>query len=129
MLNKTLSVPREKFEEIINICNMWLPKTRATKNQLQSLLGSLLYVTKCVKPARYFLNRMLHLLRMNHDAKTISLNHDFKQDFNWFVTFLAQYNGITFYDNQEIQETIFLDASLQGLGELFGVSETMTLYI
>ena len=118
---------------------MWVPKTRATKNQLQSLLGSLLYVTKCVKPACYFLNRILHLLRMNHDAKTIYLNHDFKQNLSWVVTFLAQYNGVTFYDNQEIQETIFLDASLQGLGELstmkcmhlpyLWVSKTMILYI
>ena len=116
VVNKTLSIPHQKFEEIINICNMWVPKTRATKNQLQSLLGSLLYITKCVKPACYFLNRMLHLLRMNHDAKMISLNTDFKRDLNWFITFLRQYNGITFYDYQEIHETIFLDASLQGLG-------------
>ena len=57
---------------------------------------------------------MLRLLRMNQDANTIYLNHDFKQDLSWFVTFLAQYNGVTFYDNQEIQETIF-----QGLGGAF----------
>ena len=62
---------------------------------------------------------MLRLLRMNHYSKTIYLNHDFKQVLSWFVTFLAQYNGVTFYDNQEIQETIFLDASLQGLGGAF----------
>ena len=119
VLNKTLAIPPQKFEEIINMCNMWAPKTRATKNQLQSLLGSLLYITKCVKPARYFLNRMLQLLRTNHTAKIISLNNDFKRDLNWFLTFLRQYNGVTFYDNQEIQETIFLDASLQGLGGAF----------
>ena len=119
VVNKTLSIPPQKFEEIINICNMWAPKTRATKNQLQSLLGSLLYITKCVKPAGYFLNRMLQLIRTNHDAKMILLNTDFKRDLNWFITFLRQYNGMTFYDNQEIHETIFLDASLQGLGEAF----------
>ena len=35
---------------------------------------------------------------------------------NWFITLFTQYNGITFYNNQEIPETIFLDACLQGLG-------------
>ena len=117
--NKTLSIPLEKLEEIKNMCNTWTTKIRATKTQLQSLLGSLLYITKCVKPARYFLNRMLHLLRNNHDCRTIHLDKDFHQDLNWFVTFLTQYNGVTFYDIQEVQETIVLDTCLQGLGELF----------
>ena len=57
---------------------------------------------------------------MNHDACIINLNNYFKQDLNWFVTFLTQYNGITFYDNQEVQETIFLDTCLQGLGGGWG---------
>ena len=39
-----------------------------TKSELQSLLGLLLYITKCVKPARFFLNRMLQLLRDNAEA-------------------------------------------------------------
>ena len=33
--------------------------------------------------------------------------------------FLIQYNGITFYDNTMIKDTVFLDASLQGLGGVF----------
>ena len=62
---------------------------------------------------------MLHLLRNNHDCRIINLDRDFHQDLNWFVTFLTQYNGVTFYDNQEVQETIVLDACLQGLGGAF----------
>ena len=108
--NKTLSIPVEKLEQIKNMCNTWTLKNRTTKTQLQSLLGSLLYITKCVKPARYFLNRMLDLLRTNHDTRVINLNNDFHQDLNWFV--LTQYNGVTFYDNQVVQETIILDACL-----------------
>ena len=117
--NKNLSIPIEKLEEIKHMCNIWTMKSRVTKTQLQSLLGCLLYITKCVKPARYFLNRMLHLLRTNHEARIINLNNDFHQDLKWFVTFLTQYNGVTFYDNQLVQETIVLDACLQGLGGAF----------
>ena len=40
--------------EIQDICKKFVAKIKVTKNQLQSLLGSLLYVTKCVKPARFF---------------------------------------------------------------------------
>ena len=101
------------------MCQSWKDKVTCTKQQLQSLLGSLLYITKCVRPARYFLNRMLQVLRENHANKHISLTADFVKDLNWFNTFLCSYNGITFYDNKPVQAIITLDASLTGLGAVF----------
>ena len=104
-----------------NICNssFYVTKVKVTKAQFQSLLGSLLYITKCVKPARFFLNRMLLLLRQHTNTGHIMLNEEFHRDLNWFNTYLIQYNGITFYDNTMIKDTVFLDASLQGLGGVF----------
>ena len=91
----------------------------SSKKDLQSLLGSLLYITKCVKSARYFLNRMLHLLRINHTKSKILLTADFKKDLNWFNSFLIHYNGVTFYDNKYCHFEVHLDASLTGLGGAF----------
>ena len=90
-----------------------------TNNQLQSLLGLLLYVSKSVKPARYFLNRMLQQLRDNFDKNTIKVTSDFTKDLIWFKTFLASYNGVTFYDVRPLQDQIHLDACLTGLGGAF----------
>ena len=118
-VNRTLQIPREKLTQIQQICQQYVSKKKVTKNQFQSLLGSLLYITKCVKPARFFLNRMLQLLRDSTDKTRINLNTEFFRDLNWFNTFLAQYNGITFYDNQIIHATVYLDACLQGLGGTF----------
>ena len=53
-INRTISILPEKLQEIIALCNNWQHKTTCTKTNLQSLLGSLLYVSKCVKPARFF---------------------------------------------------------------------------
>ena len=39
----TLSIPDEKLAEIKQLCEQWVHKKNCTKNQLQSLLGSLLY--------------------------------------------------------------------------------------
>ena len=86
-VNRTLSIPHEKLAEIVNICQSWVSKTYCGKRQLQSLLGSLLYISKCVKPARFFLNRMLALLRDNHSVNKILLNQPFFQDLSWFNTF------------------------------------------
>ena len=62
---------------------------------------------------------MLQLLRSSPDKTSISLDRDVYRDFNWFNTSLAEYNGVTFYDNQTIHATVFLTASLQSLGGTF----------
>ena len=66
-VNRSISIPDNKLQEICTTCSVWSNKTIVTKNELQSLLGLLLYITKCVRPARYFLNRMLQLLRDSHN--------------------------------------------------------------
>ena len=49
-----ISIPGAKLTEIIALCKAWNQKTRAYKRELQSLIGSLLYIHKCVRPARLF---------------------------------------------------------------------------
>ena len=44
----TMSIPPEKMSDIRTMCNDWSDKRMVTKNELQSLLGFLLYITKCV---------------------------------------------------------------------------------
>ena len=117
---RTLSIPDEKLAEIRQLCEQWVHKKNCTKNQLQSLLGSLLYITRCVRPARNFLNRMLQILRDNVHTNFITLSHHFFQDLEWFRVFLHHFNGVTFYDNKLIHHEVNLDASLNGLGACFG---------
>ena len=115
----TISIPSEKLQEIIQLCNTWIHKKSCTEAQLQSLLDSLLYISRCVHSAGFFLNRMLALLKQNHHSKTIHLTKEFAKDLNWFVVFSQTYNGVTNYDTRKIHETIYLDASLTGLGGCF----------
>ena len=71
--NGTVSIPPDKLRQINDTVRHWSQRTTCTKRQLQSLLGLLLYVHKCVKPARAFLNRMLALLRAGHASQKIHL--------------------------------------------------------
>ena len=119
-VHRTISIPPDKLQDIVHLCKQWSTKTYASKKDLQSLLGSLLYITKCVKPARYFLNRMLHLLRQNHNNNKIFLTSEFFHDLSWFNTFLESYNGVTFYHYQFSRIPVHLDACLTGLGGHFG---------
>ena len=116
---RAMSVPPDKLDSIIDMCSQWQNKKFCSKRQLQSLLGSLLYVSKCVKPARTFLNRMLMLLRENFEKDTIFLNREFFKDLNWFHTFLSQFTGVVYYDIRPVQGELHLDASLTGMGGIF----------
>ena len=116
----TVSIPPDKVSQILSECQLWLNRVECTKRQLQSLLGKLLYITKCVRISRPFLNRMLDLLRASDKFTKIILTTEFKQDLNWFLQFLPRFNGKAFISHRQVTEEIELDASLQGLGARWG---------
>ena len=80
----------------------WTRKKLYTKRQLQSLLGNLLYIHKCVKPARIFLNHMLQVLRNDHGNTRITLDHHFHRDLRWFQAVLPKFNGVSLYDHKQV---------------------------
>ena len=62
---------------------------------------------------------MLQLLRDHVSRSAITLNIDFQRALNWFNTFLSQYNGVTFYDQEKPHHTVYLDVCLTGFGGSF----------
>ena len=114
----TISIPPDKLQYIKQLCHSWAVKSTCTKKELQSLLGSLLYVAKCIKYARVFLNRMLQLLRTNYSIKKIQIDDDFRKDLKWFNTFLPIFNGVTFF-HYNPSKTVYLDACPTGLGAIY----------
>ena len=120
VVEKTVSIPQSKLHQIHDDCKSWIGRKTCTKRQLQSLLGSLLYITKCVRYSRYFLNRMLEVLRQHTNKNIVKLTNEFFKDLHWFLALLNQYNGVTFYDNKRPLESVHLDASLTGLGGVYG---------
>ena len=115
----TLAIPNKKLQEILQLCQSWHQRRNCTKRQLQSL-GSLLYVSKCVRTSRFYLNRLLEFLHSMEDRGSISLTVEAKRDINWFLKFLPTFNGTTFFDHRPITVAMELDASLQGLGARWG---------
>ena len=78
--NFTLAIPAEKLQQILDLCIAWHHKDNCTKCQLQSLLGSLLYVSKCVRTFRFYLNRLLEFLKTMEDKGHTKLTLEAKRD-------------------------------------------------
>ena len=115
-VKSTVSIRDEKLMQVKEVVNTWSSKAYCTKRQLQSLVGLLLYIHKCVRPARYFVNRMLEVLRNAQNPSKILLTDDFMRDLSWFKNFLDQYNGTSLFDHRPVECVIELDACLTGLG-------------
>ena len=59
--NMTISVTTERLDEIQNLLVKWRKKRVCRKKDLQSLIGKLCFVCKCVRQSRIFLNRLLEV--------------------------------------------------------------------
>ena len=121
LYNNTLSIDSNKLQEIYMECLKFHTKKRVSRRAFQSLLGKLLYIHKCVPPARIFINRMLSVFRDTFPNDTISLTSQFFRDLEWFITFLPKFNGVTFISKTVIphDHTLHIDASLTGLGGIW----------
>ena len=119
-VNGTISVPVERMVEIVALVGEWQVKKLAKKVDLQSLIGKLQFVTKCVRQSRVFMNRLLEALRsMSGDKKFIKLNDSFKKDLKWWSMFIEEFNGVSFIPPllwTEPDLTLSTDSCLTGCG-------------
>ena len=121
LTNYTLKFAPDKLHSIYNMCLQVHGKKILSRRFFQSLLGKLLYIHKCVIPARSFINRILMTFGANSHKNRIKLDQEFHKDIQWFIKFLPTFNGITFFNKKPIenQKTLHLDASLTGLGAIW----------
>ena len=118
----TLSVSRERLDELECLLAHWLTKRTTTKSALQSLVGKLVFVSKCVRQSRVFISRILSLLRtikFNHHH--VNLNAEFRKDIRWWCRFLRSYNGVSMINTASWSlpgEVFTTDACLTGCGGL-----------
>ena len=119
----TVAVPDEKLEEIVTIVEEWQGKKRTNKVNLQSLIGSLQFITKCVRQSRIFLNRLLETLRAMKAKKYIKLSTSFQKDIRWWSRFVKKFNGVSFIPSfvwDEPDVSFSTDSCLTGCGGICG---------
>ena len=121
----TISVSGERMTEITALVGDWQEKTRADKVELQSLIGKLQFITKCVRQSRVFMNRLLGTLRaVKSEKQRIKLGNSFMKDLKWWSKFMDEFNGTSFIPQLHWSEpdiTFSTDSCLVGCGGLCGL--------
>ena len=118
--NMTLSFPYDKVQEALEEVHKHMAARSINKRQLQSLIGRLVHVAKCVEPARIFISRLLQALRSFGDRNYIKISDDMRADLHWFVEFLVPWNGLSLIPKSIPNRLIQVDASLTGIGATDG---------
>ena len=127
---REIQVPSDKIAAIMSKLDIALSKKKLTLRELQSLLGSLNFICKAVRPGRAFLRRLFDLtsgvLKPHHRVR-ISLGA--RADLLAWRQFLSHFNGSVMLTEQAWRSSdnlnLYTDASAEiGFGAFFRGSWT-----
>ena len=101
----------------------WLSKKKCVKSELLSLIGSLSFACKVIKPGRVFLRRLIDLsMSVSHLHHHIDLNSSVRSDISMWSVLLEGWNGVSLMQKPLLsgpELKFFTDASFSGFGAFF----------
>lgn len=119
----TMQVTPDRLVEIKKELDEWENAKRATRKEMQSIIGKLSFAAKCVRPGRLFLARMLNELRQSPETGYAELSGEFKKDIAWWNRVMPYFNGISLIPPNywSAPDTVLAcDACLTGAGGVCG---------
>ena len=119
--NMVLSIPQEKVDDILQCVTRCASAPSLHKKQLQSVIGKLMHLAKCVEPARVFMARLLDALRNMKDRWYTKVDNVMRADLEWFRQFACSWNGRLVIPHGPSSRLIQVDACLTGVGATDGV--------
>lgn len=88
----TLSLPQDKLEALHELLMTFQSKKRASKRQLESLIGKLNWACQVIQGGRTFLCRVINAKNTLHRQSDKVLLDCFRKDLEWWTAFLPVFN-------------------------------------
>ena len=121
--NMTMEISEAKMTDIKQELDIWLYKITSTRKEVESLIGKLQFLAKCIKAGRIFLSRLINWIRGMERGQQYSIPTEARKDIAWWGRCAHQYNGISIiwlHRCPEPDEVIATDACLLGYGGTYG---------
>ena len=90
-----MEISEEKLKEILTELEQWLYRTSARCKEVESLIGKLQFIAKCIKAGRIFPGRFINWIRGMNRKKQYSIPLEARKDIAWWARFVQQYNGVS----------------------------------
>lgn len=116
----SISIPTHKLQQVLQECDLWLHRRKATKSMIQSLAGKLVHISNCILPGRRFIARILDTLRKMEHRTWTTIDAGFIKDVQWFRCYASEANGLYFYAPDRPIYSLECDSSLHGGGGAAG---------
>ena len=89
-VDSTMSLGGDKLRKFDDTLNNFWARTRAMKQQLQSLAGLLKWACNTVQAGKFFLRHILDsIAHLKHPWHKIKLSQNFKHDVAWWKTYIT----------------------------------------
>ena len=112
-----MRIGQDKCKELKDDLKTWYRKTVATKQELQSILGKLMWISRAVRHSRAFINRIIsEIKKLTAQKQKITLSQDVRKDLLWWFKFMEVFNGIELIIPNDVSINIAGDACPMGLG-------------
>ena len=115
-IDMSITVPDAKLSEIEKECSLWLSTKLASVKSIQSLVGKIVHVSKCIPPARKFICRILQTLRCATTPGPVFITDTFRMDVRWFYQYARLSNGLHLLQPTRHDCVVECDSTLTGGG-------------
>ena len=105
MTNFTLSVPQLKLEQVIQNIQCLYDRDTINVTEMQSIVGKIVHISKCIIPSRLFTSRILAAMRAAKEG-IIKITPSIRKDFDWFINFAIAWNGTAQMNPRKINRVI-----------------------
>ncbi len=110
------SLPKEKIDRTILVASTLLANPSCSKRELLSILGHLNFTMRIIPQGRPFFSHLLSLASSAHALEDqITLTDSCCNELNLWISFLKQWNGLSFFYNNLISSPVdiqlFTDAA------------------
>lgn len=108
----TLSLPQDKLTVPKARLASWVGKWRASKHQLQELLGHLNHAAAVVRPGKSFLRSIIEAMKRPHlPSQFTRIDTQCRADILWWSIFVSSWNRVSLLPPATPNITIISDAS------------------
>ena len=118
-VDRRLSLPLVKLEELYTLICSWSNKKRASKKNLQRLVGKLSWAARVIRGGRTFLRRLINLSnKLKGDRHRTWITREARLDIAWWQSCILAFNGSAPFitDIPPPVTSLHMDACLSGGG-------------
>ena len=119
----TMEISDSKIKEIRQELSTWLLKTTANRKEVESPVGKLQFLAKCIRTGRTFLGRLIQWIRTMDRSGRYPVPIEARKDIAWWGRFIEEFNGkalMWLHMEPTTDAIIQTDTCLKGFGGIHG---------